>query len=124
MAATYTVRGGLRSYFGTSQDEKEDGGVPNGSSFTEMDTGARFLFNEEAGEWLRQPASGGSGGGVSDHRELAGRSAAQQHPISAITGLEDVLAAKLESGGVAQAMADNMEEVTSQDVINIWNQVS
>jgi len=117
MAATYTVRGGLRSYFGTSRDKKENGGVPNGSSFTEMDTGARFLFDEQAGIWRRQPAAGGSGsGGVADHRELAGRDAAGQHPMSAVTGLEDALAGKV---GV-----DDLEEISGQDVAELWHSLA
>jgi len=127
MAATYTVRGGLRSYFGTSADEKEDSGVPNGSSFTEMDTGVRFLFDEQAGVWRRQPAAGGgsgSGGGVTDHRELAGREAAGQHPISAITGLAEALSAKVGADEVAQAIQENMQEISEQDVLSIWNQVN
>lgn len=36
---------------------------------------------------------GGGGGGVTVHGALTGRSAADSHPISAITDLEDVLAA-------------------------------
>lgn len=37
-----------------------------------------------------ETASAG-GGGTSDHRQLSNRSAADQHPISAITGLEEAL---------------------------------
>lgn len=38
------------------------------------------------------PVAGGGGGegGVSDHRLLTGRDAAEQHPIEAITGLEEI----------------------------------
>ena len=43
-------------------------------------------------------APGGSGG-TSDHRQLTNRDAAEQHPISAITGLQDALADKLGLGG-------------------------
>lgn len=34
---------------------------------------------------------GGGSGGTSDHRQLSNRNAANQHPISAITGLQDAL---------------------------------
>jgi len=117
VAATYMVRDGLRDYYGTSQDWKPRGGVPNGSSFTEMDTGVRFLFDEERRTWLRQPAaaggaSGGGSGGAADHRDLVGRDAADQHPMSAIAGLEDALTARL--------AADDLEEVTGQDVAELW----
>lgn len=37
---------------------------------------------------VRIPSGGGEDGGVSDHRLLTGRDAADQHPIAAITGLE------------------------------------
>lgn len=36
----------------------------------------------------------GGGTGAGDHRDLSNRDAANQHPISAITGLEDALASK------------------------------
>ena len=40
----------------------------------------------------------GGGGGTSDHSKLANRDAADQHPMSAITGLEDALAGKQPTG--------------------------
>ena len=51
--------------FGTSSESKPTSGIITGSSFTEVDTGDRYLFNETASEWVKQPAQGGgSGGGV------------------------------------------------------------
>lgn len=38
------------------------------------------------------------GGGISDHSKLSNRDAANQHPMSAITGLEDALAGKQPTG--------------------------
>lgn len=38
-----------------------------------------------------------SGGGVSDHSRLTNRDLADQHPISAITNLQDLLDKKLDS---------------------------
>jgi hypothetical protein len=40
---------------------------------------------------------GGGGGGSSVHNDLTGKDAADQHPVSAITGLTEVLAAKAAS---------------------------
>lgn len=40
-------------------------------------------------------SGGGSNGGTSDHTQLINRDADEQHPISAITGLEDTLEAKV-----------------------------
>lgn len=39
-------------------------------------------------------SSTGGGGGTSDHRQLSNRDAANQHPISAISGLADALSGK------------------------------
>lgn len=43
----------------------------------------------------------GGGGGTSDHRQLSNRDAANQHPISAITGLQSALDDKQPSGDYA-----------------------
>lgn len=54
---------------------------------------------------------GGGGEGTSDHRQLTNRDAANQHPISAITGLQSALDGKQASGdyatsGELDALAD------------------
>lgn len=47
-----------------------------------------------AKKYTDKVAGGASGGGTTDHSRLSNRDMADQHPISAITGLEDVLAKK------------------------------
>lgn len=47
----------------------------------------------------------GGGGGTSDHRDLTNRSSADQHPTSAITGLDAALAGKETAGAAATAQA-------------------
>jgi len=47
----------------------------------------------------------GGGGGTSDHRDLTNRSSADQHPTSAITGLDTELAGKETAGAAATAQA-------------------
>ena len=42
--------------FGLSTDTKPTDGVAMGSSFTAVDTGAIFLFNEVSGQWVEQTA--------------------------------------------------------------------
>lgn len=42
--------------------------------------------------------TGGGGGGTGDHTELTNRDAPNQHPISAVTGLEDALDGKQPAG--------------------------
>lgn len=44
------------------------------------------------------PQQGGGGGGTTDHNQLTNRDAENQHPISAITGLEDALNNKQPKG--------------------------
>jgi len=78
----------------------------------------RGLFN-----FRGNGSGGGTAAGVTDHQDLTGRDAAQQHPISSITGLEEAMAAKLETEDVGQALAESIQEVTRQDVTNIWNSV-
>lgn len=51
------------TYYGLSTDTKPTGAVLNGREFREMDTGKKYLFDEENGEWLEQPEEGGGGGG-------------------------------------------------------------
>ena len=47
----------------------------------------------------------GGDGGTSDHRDLTNRSSADQHPTSAITGLDAALAGKETAGAAATAQA-------------------
>jgi len=68
-------------------------------------------------------APGGTASGITDHGDLTGRDAAQQHPISAITGLETAIASKLDAGAVDQVLAENIQEVTQEDVTDIWNSI-
>ena len=49
-----------------STDTKPTTGIANGSTCIEMNTGKKFMFNEDAGEWVEVPDSSGGGGGSSD----------------------------------------------------------
>ena len=48
-------------YYGLSSDTKPSS--KNGDSFTEIDTGKRYLFNEAGSAWIEQAGGGGGGGG-------------------------------------------------------------
>lgn len=48
-----------------SMDVKPTTGIANGSVCLEMNTGKKFMFNEDSGEWVEVPSSGGGGGGGS-----------------------------------------------------------
>ena len=65
--------------------------------------------HEERIEALEE--GGGGGGGTTDHRQLSNRDAANQHPMSAITGLTEALNGKQAAGdyatsGELDALAD------------------
>lgn len=53
----------------------------------------------------KRGGGGGGEGGTTDHRDLSHRSSANQHPISAITGLEEALETKYElpEGGIPES---------------------
>ena len=60
---------------------------------------------------LVKPVAGGTGGGgTTDHSQLTSRDKADQHPMSAITGLEDALAGKQAKGDYITA--DSLQAAT------------
>lgn len=70
--------------------------VPTKLSQLEDDALHRTVTDAEKALWNQ-----GGSGGVSDHRELTNRDAANQHPISAIQGLQTALDGKQASGSYA-----------------------
>ena len=65
------------------------------------------------------------GGGTSDHSQLTNRDAANQHPITAITGLQTALDGKADvadipslEGYATEAYVQNYHDNTKQDIIN------
>lgn len=69
--------------------------------YPNAETGTWWVWNAESGAYEDTGISygtGGSGGGVTDHEKLTGRDKADQHPMIAITGLEDALAGKQPAG--------------------------
>lgn len=56
MSVSYTVNGGraIRDYRGKSTDPKPVEGVPNGSSFYEMDTQQVYMFDSDTKTWILQ----------------------------------------------------------------------
>jgi hypothetical protein len=57
---------------------------------------------------------GSSGGGVTNHNYLSGRTLPDQHPISAITGLEEALAEDKNAEFSAFDLTDQMDGVTQE----------
>ena len=69
--------------------------------YPNAETGTWWVWNAESGAYEDTGISygtGGSGGGVTDHEKLTGRDKADQHPMIAITGLEDALSGKQPTG--------------------------
>ena len=69
--------------------------------YPNAETGTWWVWNAESGAYEDTGISygtGGSGGGVTDHEKLTGRDKADQHPMIAITRLEDALAGKQPTG--------------------------
>jgi len=61
MVSVNTHKNGLVPWWDVrcaSTDTKPVNGVPNGSTCIEIDTGDGYLFNADAGEWVKQ--SGGT----------------------------------------------------------------
>ena len=65
------------------------------------------------------------GGGTSDHSQLTNRDAANQHPITAITGLQTALNSKADVADIpsledyaTEAYVQNYHDNTKQDIIN------
>ena len=66
-----TSKAGILLIEGTclSTDTKPTAGTASGSVMTEVDTGDVYIFNEDAGTWVKQfslQSSGGGGGGGAD----------------------------------------------------------
>lgn len=63
------------------------------------ETGTWWVWDAEAEAYKNTGIScGGSGGGTTDHAKLTNRDAADQHPMSAIKGLQDALDEKQPAG--------------------------
>lgn len=84
--------------------------VQNGIISVDLETD---IANAKAASHPGGGSSGGGGGGVggtNDHRELTNRDAADQHPMSAITGLASALEGKQPAG--EHLTPDNLQSAT------------
>lgn len=66
--------------------------------YPNAETGTWWVWSVETGKYEDTGESYGGGGGTSDHSKLVNRDAANQHPMSAITGLELALEGKQPTG--------------------------
>lgn len=88
-----------------------------------VDPGPELAAGLETGPQIVVEVAGSGPPGTTDHRKLAGREAADQHPIGAITGLEEELAAQLTEEDVSRQLDRELTELTNQDIMRIWNSV-
>lgn len=52
-----TLNTQIGHWFGLSTDTKPTSGIRNGDDFTEIDTGKKWYYDEENGEWLDPTAT-------------------------------------------------------------------
>lgn len=65
--------------------------ITNGSTFEEIDTGTIYKYDEDAKEWVEQPASGGSGGNISlDYSALTNKPQIAGKELSGNKTLDDL----------------------------------
>lgn len=81
----------------------------NGVNTINIVAGDNITIEQDGDTLTINGEAGGGGGGTSDHRQLSNRDAANQHPISAITGLQSALGGKQPIGDYA----------TTQDVSDL-----
>lgn len=78
---------------------------------TDIDGGHRVTIADEDGEHVFDVMDGqGGGGGTGDHNQLTNRDAANQHPMSAITGLQTALDGKITSEQLPSAINAALEQ--------------
>ena len=79
------------------------------------DNGYWMLWDTDRGAYVESelplPAGGGGTGGTSDHRALYNRDKADQHPMSAVTGLVEALDGKQPTGDYLTQ--DNLQSATN-----------
>lgn len=69
----------------------------------------------------RAESGGGGGVGTMNHAKLINRDDPDQHPIDAITDLARELAGKTTVADVEMTLYRNMEEISNQEILKIWN---
>ena len=93
---------------GLSSDTKPSG-VGNGSTFLEMDTGAKYMYDAENDEWHLMPGGGGGGGG--DNTEV----------ISARTGADGTKYGSLK--GRLDAENEDLNEKIDDEISLVKSQI-
>ena len=103
----YSDNAVLSEYYGLSTDTKPTENVATGSVFTEVDTGATFLYDEESEDWseVENGSSGGGGGGDSDFSTAV-------VTLKGFNGSDDLITIIEEDIMTAIPLADDEAEMT------------
>ena len=109
--AAYQKEQRYAEYAGLSTDDKVNNDIivnpRNGDIFKEIDTGSVFKYNEESGQWVQQPATGGGGSQTTGVTSFNGRTGtvtpvATDYPpdlIGAVNKAGDTMTGDLNMGG-------------------------
>lgn len=109
--AAYQKEQRYAEYAGLSTDDKINNDIivnpRNGDIFKEIDTGNVFKYNEESGQWVQQPSTGGGGSQTTGVTSFNGRTgavtpSATDYPpdlIGAVNKSGDTMTGNLDMGG-------------------------
>lgn len=109
--AAYQKEQRYSEYAGLSTDDKVNNDIivnpRNGDVFKEIDTGSVFKYNEESGQWVQQPSTGGGGSQTTGVSSFNGRTGAvtpvaTDYPpdlIGAVNKAGDTMSGDLNMGG-------------------------
>ena len=109
--AAYQKEQRYAEYAGLSTDDKVNNDIivnpRNGDIFKEIDTGNVFKYNEESGQWVQQPSTGGGGSQTAGVTSFNGRTGAvtpvgADYPpdlIGAVNKSGDTMTGNLDMGG-------------------------
>ncbi len=92
-----------------STDDKPVEGIKNGSVLVEIDTGTRYLFDAEAGEWNVMPSSGGGGGGGG----TAGVTSFKGRRGAVVPQAGDYRAAQVNTSTAGKSVQDALDELST-----------
>lgn len=113
------VMNGEKGDTGETGEAGADGFSPT-VTVTEITGGHRVTITDAQGAHVFDVMDGqGGGGGTSDHSQLTNRSANDQHPMSAITGLVTALEAKADAEDIPEKTSDLTNDsgfITEDDV--------
>ena len=116
---------------GLSTDTKPTGefdglSIQNGSEYTEVDTGKKFLFDYDNAIWYEVQTGGGGGGGTSNYNELSNRPQINSTTLTGNKTSSDLgLQSTIDSSH--KLSADLIDDTSATNKFNVqadWNQTT